>query len=38
MLADQFVPDDNVLGLLTTGTLIFAGGWAAGSFVMGITC
>jgi hypothetical protein len=30
------VPDDNILRSLTTGTLIFAGGWAAGSFVMGI--
>jgi hypothetical protein len=36
VLADQFVPDDNILRSLTTGTLIFAGGWAAGSFVMGI--
>jgi hypothetical protein len=36
VLADQVVPDDNILRSLTTGTLIFAGGWAAGSFVMGI--
>jgi hypothetical protein len=36
VLADQFVPDDNILRSLTTGTLIFAGGWGAGSFVMGI--
>ena len=36
LLADQFLPIDNILRSLTTGTVIFAGGWAAGSFVMGI--
>ena len=36
LFADQFLPNDNILRSLTTGTVIFAGGWAAGSFVMGI--
>jgi hypothetical protein len=36
LLADQFLPTDNILRSLTTGTAIFLGGWAAGSIVMGV--
>jgi hypothetical protein len=36
LLADLFLPNDNILRSMTTGTVIFFGGWAAGSFVIGI--
>ena len=36
LFADQFLPADNILRSLTTGSAIFFGGWAAGSIVMGL--
>ena len=36
LLADLFLPTDNILRSLTTGTAIFFGGWAAGSIVVGL--